>query len=277
MGVDARKSLSALHEQWDDCEKCDLGERRAALGAPVLHGRGARRGIFAVIGSPCWKDEANGIGTTDGAELLLGLLEKQGVMHQTYLTYAVSCRSCRPSIDNTTGAVRMRRMGKHMVPMFSDVPPTGDQVKACAERLYEELYIVDPLIVLACGESAVNALAGRAMNLNNVRGTPQHFTIPGVGAVPKLTEKKGAWLREAKGVRSFPTKPFGVRYLMFPTHDPDYVLKNAADTRLGSPGLQFAEDIAATAHILNRLSADSPRIEPEPEPEPVEEDEDYND
>lgn len=247
----ARKSLLKMYEEWSECERCELSTYRKG----VIPGNGPKGQIMVVMRSPTWKTEEEQF--TDGEELLRGLLNHAGVLGNVYFTYATACRSCSAILDPETNKPKTRTLyGGRVVPMLRDVPPTTSQVRSCAPRLQEELYIVDPLVILACGESAIHSLIGKSASVSSMIGHPQHIEIPGNGVTPKLTEKKHQWFRKVGGERLYPTTPTPVRYLMIPTHDPAYALTFASDTRHTSPAMELKCHVDQLAAVLNHSLRD---------------------
>ena len=277
--ITARKSLPMFRKEWDNCTKCSLGERRQSANEHVIHGQGVMRKLMIVLDSPTWVEEkSRDVMRSDGGTFLSAVLKQLGLLEHVYVTYSVLCRSCRPDIDPSTGTPRTRRAaGGLMVPAYRDIPPTNDQLHACSKRLHEEVYIVDPAVILACGAVAVSALMGKATTLSGIRGEPTHITIEGAGRVASITEKKRSWARTVKGETSWPTLPSTVRYLMVPTFDPLFVYRQYADQRANSPGSQFTKDITTAAEIMARyqevagLPLDATTV-----PEPDEEEEEYD-
>lgn len=269
--MDARKSLARFHGEWDDCQQCLLGEQRSAFGKDVIHGSGEARRIMIVLRSPSWKHEEGQF--TEGEVVLREMIRMADAVDDVYVTYATSCRGCTPVMDVDTGLPKMRNVRGKMLPQYRDTPPTNDQVKACLARLHEEVYLVDPVIVLACGESAIHALMGRVVSANSLYGTPTHFQVKGAGVRPRLTEKKKAWGRKVNGVMHFPVDPFMVNYLMIPTHDLEFVLRNISDTRRSSPAVEFQQHLRDAVRIYQQslTGGFSDGIAEEVPPEPVEE------
>lgn len=59
--------------------------------------------------------------------------------------------------------------------------PTNVDIKACQDRLYQEIYWVDPRLIFAFGSYALKALFGTTTKLavTKVNGMPQILTLPG--------------------------------------------------------------------------------------------------
>lgn len=250
--ISTNKPLRVFQSEWNQCSKCSLGERRLTAGESIIHGSGAMGQIMIVLEAPTWVEEKAGFPAQgDGGTFLLAVLKQLKLEDSVYITYSVLCRSCRVDTDNATGLPRTRRgPGGHMVPAYRDNAPTGDQLNACKQRLHEEVYIVDPVVIVACGAVAVSAMVGKATTLASIRGEPMHVSVEGAGRAASITEKKHSWSRTLRGETSWPTIPSAVRYLMVPTHDPLFVYRQYSDKRTNSPGDQFTKDLTTAAEIL---------------------------
>lgn len=75
--------------------------------------------------------------------------------HEFFITNVVACRPP----DNRT--------------------PTHPEVKACWERLYNTIYIVDPWFIITLGRPAIEALVHKQIEVTKLRGTIFDVEIPG--------------------------------------------------------------------------------------------------
>ncbi len=274
-------SLDELYDRWSDCTKCKLGERRAALQQPLLMGGGATGRVLILGEAPSEAEERNGKllddmnwkGEAGPLYLLTAMLETAGLAEHCYYTTIVSCRACQPAINNETGQVIVRRG----LPVFRDSVPTDEQVKACKDRLYEQIYLVDPVIILALGATAASTLIGRNTALGGIVGEPQHISIPGRSDIPRITEKARVWGRKFKGEMLWPTIKNQVRYLMLPTVLPKLALDTMSDTAKGSPISRLTEDVKKTADIFFKYAAENALIQPKTDDNIEEEDTDDED
>jgi len=253
--ADARKSLNQLHAEWISCTACDLGKRRKAVEGEFVRGEGMRGGIMFVGEGPGKDEEAFGrpfIGKS-GAVLRKVLDKLQFTEH--YMTNLVACRSCAPAADAGGQPIfRKDFKTKQMLPLLRDEPPLPLQVEACQQRLHEEIYIVDPVLIVAVGATAAKTLIGKSVSITDpdVRGQPFHITIPGAGFTTVRTDKRGVWARKAGGKLVMPVEPSEVRYLCIPTIHPAYVLRKLGDQSSDSPFMQFAKDIQKAVQVYER-------------------------
>ena len=262
--ADARKTLDVLYNEWSNCTRCELGTRRNDVNGAFVFGEGVSRGILFVGAGPGKTEEEQGrpfIGKS--GMILRSVLDKLNIT-EAYITNTVCCRSCSALIDQTTGLPMMRKnfKTKNMEPVWKDEPPTPIHVESCSSRLYEEIYINDPVVIVALGGGAAKALSGTNITITTDRGKERHITIPGATFRPVLTEKKGAWLRKVQGQLSAPVEQNEVRYLMIPTLHPAYVLRKLSDKGPTSPFRQFFADIKKAGQIYERYMAEAHNVTP---------------
>ena len=251
--ADARKTLGQLREEWENCEKCELGIRRKSIDGEFVFGVGKRRGILFVGEGPGVNEEKKGIPFIGkSGQLLRKVITKLGLVDY-YITNIVACRSCAQEYDGD-GNPRTytdRRTGE-VLPKIKDEAPTPIQVEACSPRLHEEIYLVDPVIIIALGGEAAKGLTGRPVPIAKNRGNVEKIFIPGAWSVPVRTEKKKAWARSIKGEIHLPVARNLVEYLMLPTWHPSYVHRMISDERRDNPLQTFVEDIKKAAAIYDR-------------------------
>jgi uracil-DNA glycosylase len=131
-------------------------------------------------------------------------------------------------------------------------------------RLYEEIYIVDPVLIVALGIEAARILAKSPLKYTTTRGTTLPIKVPGAWSVPDLTQSKKTWERKHGNQIFRPTKQNYVEYLMVTTLKPNYVLQHYADESHGNPKQEFLQDMTLAANIFFRYvreayGADTPQ------------------
>ena len=126
-------------------------------------------------------------------------------------------------------------------PQIGDQAPTTMQVQACSARLYEEIYLVDPVLIVTLGGGAAEAMLHRAVTITSECGNPHVVRIPGAAYIPQLTEKRQQWLRKVKKQWVMPVMQNYVEYHCILNFHPAYVLRNLKDERPGNPAQRFFE------------------------------------
>jgi uracil-DNA glycosylase len=174
-------------------------------------------------------------------------------LRQVYITNVVTCRSCAQAYD-TEGNPRYRkdRNTGELALVIQDQPPTPAQMTECLPRLYEEIYLVDPVLIVALGVEAAKALSRSAISILAETGTTKEITIPGAGYHPLLTAKKAVWVRKVRGEIVMPGEQNQVRYLMMPLLHPAYLVRRFKDERYGNPLQLFAEGMKKAVRIYDR-------------------------
>jgi uracil-DNA glycosylase len=233
--------------------RCPLGEKRETSNGRMVFGEGVSGGILFIGEGPGVNESIEGrpfVGRS--GSLLRNAINKLGLAHCSYISNVVACRSFGPEYDNA-GQLRTRfnrRTGKHDI-VLKDEPPPAAAVAACLGRLYEEIYIIDPILIVTLGGEAIKALLRRSVSVTDLRGTTVEVRVPGVWTVPDLTSK-GNWSRRHHGQTVWPTMQNYVRYLTFITLHPSYVLRDGANEADGNPKQRFIEDMHMITDIYYR-------------------------
>jgi uracil-DNA glycosylase len=218
-------------------------------------GEGQARGILFLGEGPEAEEEKTGrpfVGESEES-IVRQVIQKLGMEPLSYFTHIVSCRSCVQ--DTNAGGEPMFYQHKGIkYPKYKDQPATQPQVQACKQRLYEEIYLVDPLVIVALGAAAASALLNRPVSLIKEAGTEQEITIPGVLHTAVRTEKRGVWGRVAKGELHLPTIQNEVKYLMIPTYSAYFLRVKLADMSACGPFQQFKKHLKAVLRTYERLA-----------------------
>lgn len=254
---DCRKSLPQLAAEWEGCTKCELGVRRAEVRGSFVFGEGNPRGIMFIGEGPGREEEVQGrpfIGRS--GQMLRDLLHKLRVSN-VYITNVVACRSCGPTFDGE-GNPRMRdnRETGEPEPIIKDQAPLPVQMQACLPRLYEEIYLIDPILIVALGGPAIETLSGKPARVLAESGVIQTITIPGAGYHPDLTAKRRAWIRRVRGQLIMPVEQNRVSYSMMTLVHPAYVLRKRKDERVGNPVEIFISGLRKAADLYERYVLD---------------------
>lgn len=245
--VDFTRTLEDLHDEWESCTKCPLGQRRLQVNGNFVRGEGKPRSVMFIGEGPGVEEEAEGrpfIGRS--GKILRGILQKLD-FKDFYITNAVTCRACVPAED-AQGNPRFRKG----VQVFKDERPLPPYLAACNPRLQEEIYLVDPIVIVALGGTAAETLLGRSVSILAIRGIPEHMSIKGAAFSPSVTDKKGVWGRKQGGHLVYPIEQNEVRYLVLPTLHPAYVARQMSDKGPRSPFMQFVDDIKMAIKVYHQ-------------------------
>jgi uracil-DNA glycosylase len=253
--LDARRSLTQLNDQWRECTACTLGVRRHEVGGNFVPGTGRPRGIL-LVGEGPGKDEER-LGTPfigRSGQLLRKMLTRLNATDLCFFSNIVACRSCAPVLDNDGEISTYTFRGVTRI-KERDQPPSAVSMEACLPRFYEEMYIVDPLVVVPLGVTAATTLLRKNITIQRDAGHEQHIEIPGMAQLPSLTEKKKQWVRKVRGKLVSPTERNKVRYLAIPTLHPAFVLRSGdSDQSEDSPLRRFFKHLKASVVTYVRLA-----------------------
>ena len=172
-----------------------------------------------------------------------------------YETHLVACRACSPQTD-ASGSLVLRHVrgnpkGSPPEPVYRDEPPTPVQYAACLPRLYEEIYLVDPTVIIGLGSKVCEALMGHSVTITRMHGEPVQIEIPGAGYVPVLTDKKQDWMHRIPGeTKARPVCAQNMpRYYFMPTLDLTHVLRELSDQGPDSLFRQLIGDIKKALRV----------------------------
>lgn len=245
---DARKPLHVLNAEWEGCTKCALGERRDLVQATQVFGEGRLGGVLFVGEGPDSTEEYDGRPFIGKSGQLLRRVLQAALLEDYYITNALACRSAEPSLD--AAGEPMHDRNKNI--RYQNKPPVKPHIEACRPRLFEEIYIVDPVIIVGMGGPACEALTGHSFSVSKSRGVPMQILIPGAGDRPVVTEKKKVWARKVSGEIVLPTEQNRVSYTMLPTFHPAAVLRAADDFTEGNPFQRFIQDVRLAVDVYNQ-------------------------
>lgn len=235
--------------------ECELGKRRrtAQKGGAFVFGEGTPGRIMVIGGGPTKDDDISGRPFSgDPGQFLHKVVKAVGLEGHCYFTNTVSCRSCSQDVDSE-GQLKTWSNGQ---PAIKDHDPFADYYEACRARLYEEMYIVNPVIIITLGGVATEVVTRVRGGIGVREGEPQLIKIPGAGFVPRLTEKKGLWHRKVRGQWVSPVDQNMVEYLCIPTKSPGFVLRDEADQRMDSPLKSFVRAFERTRDIYSKYMAE---------------------
>lgn len=217
---------------------------REEVAGHFVFGEGHPGGIMFIGEGPGKVEEEKGrpfMGDT--GKFLRDRLKKIGIdRRQYYLTNAVCCRSWSFQYDGS-GQVRMSPDGK--VPLRSDCEPLPAQRLACRPRLLQQIYVVDPVLIVTLGVAASETVLGKSVAITTENGKLHQTSIPGAHLAPSLTSK-GVWMRRDG---SFPVVQGKVTYNVMPLIHPAFAIRNWMSQHPKDPlpsfmtGLRIARDI----------------------------------
>lgn len=160
-----KKRLKALASRWHDCKRCGLHEERAKPNIVFGIGRNTAKYLL-VYDAPTDIDVefAQPMSGREG-DLLAELLEKAGIEFAD--VYCTPLLGCRPTLYVPETADQVARI--------MDRGGTAKEFAACAPRVTELIYQIDPLVIFTMGDDAWRQLVatkdrGQAKSLDKAIG-----------------------------------------------------------------------------------------------------------
>lgn len=190
-----RDQISALFDDWRYCQRCEIGQLRhlkAMAKVGITFGDGnPDSGILLVGEAPGEKEEDYGVPFIGESGFLLNQIiamtsDKPEIKHLFHEFNSIRKRS----------AAQIEMFNKNMVDLrFDDFfitnaigcrPPENRtpiplEIDNCWDRLMNIIYIVDPILIIAFGNSALASVTRkRVAKITKERGTIMDVTYPGI-------------------------------------------------------------------------------------------------
>jgi len=247
--------LQEFNKRWETCVACPLKQRITDFEFHQVFGVGYVGGIMFISDYPREEAELTGNPLSGDSMLLLkAATEKYGIDQYSYYTHVSICRSAQPATTKSGGIKTYRnKKGKPMI-IWQDMAMTSDTMNTCRVRIFQEIYLVDPLLIVTLGPYAKAAILKDRSALSSDRGNFRILTVEGRSRVPVLTEKRKKWVRSYKnGNWKVLTKPRSVQYLCMSTYHPDFVTSTINSKDTGSDEfMQFMQDIELVAKTFHK-------------------------
>lgn len=181
-------------------------------------------------------------------QLLREVLTTLEMNSLVYITNVVCCRSCAQDYDNEGKP----KFYDNNQPIIKDQAPLPAQVQACSDRLHEEIYLVDPVLIVTLGGSSAEALLHRSLTVTSECGNTYVARVPGAARVASVTDKKKVWRRKVRGEWVQPTVQNMVEYQLLVNLHPAYVARYIEDRRPGAPMEMFYRTMERARNIYNK-------------------------
>lgn len=212
--MDKRQQLAELFAQWEDCQKCELAEKRQN----IVFAAGNPDADLAVIGiGPGEEEDKTGTPFSGASGEILEdyIIDSRLVQDDIILLNILGCRPYDVIMDT--------KLGK---PVAENRDPSKIELDACRALWQQVLYICDPLVVMALGKPTVKELTRKTPTMTNDVGKFLLCAIPGR------------------------VKP--VRYPVMVNYHPAFLARNG-DVHKGGPWHRSAVVWRRTAYYLDVL------------------------
>jgi DNA polymerase len=169
-----QERLQQLYSKWYGCQKCPLGQTRqlSTNNQDIVFGEGNPDAHVVIIGeAPGEKEEATNIPFVGPAGELLNQILAMTSDHpdiQALVEWYSKAPHTKDNIDYFHQIVTDWRHQQFFLTNavachpVENVTPNFEMVKACWPRLWDILYIIDPLLIVACGNTALSAVMQKA-------------------------------------------------------------------------------------------------------------------
>lgn len=176
------EALGWLQQAWSACTGCGLCEHRNS----VVFGYGNPNAQVLIIGeAPGETEDRTGVPFVGAAGQLL----------DQYLGYASVRDDVQELIEtinrSKSRAEADRRDLRNLLLdefYFTNVvmcrppdnrDPIPKEMEACRTRLFEQIYLIDPVLIITAGRIATEALVGKKISITSARGEMFDIEIPG--------------------------------------------------------------------------------------------------
>jgi uracil-DNA glycosylase len=166
--MNKERRLDILREEWQSCERCGLCQTRKN----VVMGDGNPDAKLMIIGeAPGAEEDTSGRPFVGESGEILDTFLKASYLKRSrdvYITNTVACRPFTDEVDLRTGKEYKENR-----------PPSTAEKLACRTRLIEEIYTVDPFLIIALGKTPAQALLGRTQIVTKMRGNVYTLHLAG--------------------------------------------------------------------------------------------------
>ncbi len=152
-----QQMLNNLKQECENCRICEIGQERTNLVFGV--GNPETASIVLVGEAPGEQEDLQGTPFVGKAgQFLNEYLQKAGINRDKDL-YIINTLKCRPFvIKNTKTGVKSNR------------PPKREEKQACEVFMLKQIEIVNPKIIVLCGNNALKSLCGSKYTITKVHG-----------------------------------------------------------------------------------------------------------
>lgn len=189
--------LQALYAEWYGCKRCPLGELRGESGCrkrdmqdDLVFASGNPNADIMIIGEGPGEEEDKTLVPFVGPsgvllnQIITACHPDPGVKNM-YQEFYKNRRTQKAAAAFQDKAMRWRDQEFFITNVVSCRPPDNrtpipPEIKACRERLLNMIYIVDPAVIVACGNTALAALIGKvSLKITSERGKVLDVDLPG--------------------------------------------------------------------------------------------------
>lgn len=165
-----QQMLNDLKQECEKCQVCEIGKRRTNL---VFGSGNPDTARIVLIGeAPGEQEDLQGIPFVGKAgQFMNEYLEKAGIDRKKDL-YIINTLKCRPFlIKNPQKGIKSNR------------PPKREEKLACEAFMLKQIEIINPKLIILCGNNALKSLCGSKYTITNVHGKLANLEYKGRKAI----------------------------------------------------------------------------------------------
>jgi uracil-DNA glycosylase family 4 len=188
-GPTSQERLHQIYDGWFNCQRCELAKVRCDKGKEdIVFGDGNAEADILIVGEAPGEDEEKTLipFTGPSGKLLNKILANVSGDSEIIHLAEVAARHNRTA-DNVKlheAVEEWRRQEMFITNAVACRPPdnatpTPSALKACWERLWNTILVVDPLFIFAVGKTPTITLLKKSVEITKVRGTVFDVTHEG--------------------------------------------------------------------------------------------------
>jgi len=162
------QAVAALAKKWADCKRCGLHKTRKHL----VFGEGNVDADILIIGEGpgANEDDTGKPFQGDAGRILNDLLTSASLDRDNdcYITNIVCCRPTAKNIDERTEKETVENR-----------VPSKIEREQCWPRLWQLIYMIDPMLIVTVGKVPLQALTSKAAKMGKIRGRVQTMVLHG--------------------------------------------------------------------------------------------------
>jgi uracil-DNA glycosylase family 4 len=229
--MDKLEALSRLQQAWGACKSCGLCEQRNS----IVFGYGNPNAQVMIIGeAPGETEDRTGLPFIGAAGQLLD-------QYLGYSSIRDNVKELVESINRTKSKAEADRRELRSLLLdefyFTNVvmcrppenrDPLPKEIEVCRIRLLEQIYIVDPVLIVTAGRIASEALIGKKISITSSRGEMFDIDVPG--------------------------RTQNVRYPVVAILHPSYLLRKNDFKQKGGDGVKTYNDFVRVMNIIDKYN-----------------------
>ncbi len=233
------EALGCLQQAWSACRGCGLCEQRNS----IVFGDGNPNSQVMIVGeAPGETEDRNGLPFIGAAgQLLDQYLGYTSIRDDVKeLIDSINREDAKNRSKSSRGSEGDRRDLRRLLLdefYFTNVvmcrppenrDPIPKEMEACRSRLLEQIYLIDPVLIITAGRIATEALLGKKVSITSSRGEMFDIDIPG--------------------------RTQSVRYPIVAILHPSYLLRKNDFRQKGGEGVKTYNDFIRTMNIVDKYN-----------------------